>query len=57
MPPFVISNERYSLSKDGKVLTITAEYELSSISQAGRAAMQQNDYFVPKRKLIFNKQE
>jgi hypothetical protein len=58
MPAYIISGEIYSLSKDGKVLTITAEYELTSpFTEAGRAATERNGYIVPKRRLIFNKQE
>lgn len=57
MPPYIISGEKYSLSKDGKVLTITIEYELSSNSYMASEALRQNGNTVPKRQLIFNKQE
>lgn len=58
MPAYIVSGEKYSLSDDGRVLTITTEYELGSqLSEQGRAAVQQNGYSIPKRQLVFNKQE
>ena len=58
MPAYTISDEKYSLSKDGKILTITIEYSLIlSYSTSSQDAVRQNGYSLPKRQLVFNKQE
>jgi hypothetical protein len=57
-PAYLLSNEKFSLSKDGKILTITTEFELGSLnSEMARAAMQQNGSSNLKRQLIFNKKD
>jgi hypothetical protein len=55
--PYVISGEKYTLSDDGKTLTITTEYELGSRSDLAQAAIHQNGFTIPKTQLVFIKQQ
>ncbi len=55
--PYVISSEKYTLSNNGKILTITIEFELGSRSDLAQAAIQQNGFTAPKAQLVFIKQQ
>ena len=58
MPAYIPALEKYSLSKDGKVLTITTEFNLSSFgSDERRVSAPSDDGMNRQTRLIFNRQD